>query len=238
MDMKATLPAVTPTAKADAKHACFQSTPSLIKPSVNGFISASFGTINRAPNPSIKINVDVDVHDATTSSLLGITKDEVEASLIALSFSSRNSLFLFSTTSLYVSLFTFRFFGFCNLMELLLLLLLLSIFVALVASIVAVSSFVSSSLSVVVVVVVVVVSLSIFLLSFLFMGFDDDDDDDEARTLPALVLPLLRSGAAAAAAAAAGGGGGRIVVKPGLIVCVNIYFFSLDFSRARSLRKK
>jgi len=66
------------------------------------------------------------------------------------------------------------------------------------------------------------------------MGFDDDDDD-EARTLPALVLPLLRSGAPAPAAAA---GGGRIVVKPGLIVCVNIYFFSLDFSRARSLRKK
>ena len=65
------------------------------------------------------------------------------------------------------------------------------------------------------------------------MGFDDDDDDDEARTLPALVLPLLRSGAAPAAAAA-GGGGGRIVVKPGLIVCVNIFFFSRLFSRSLS----
>ena len=59
------------------------------------------------------------------------------------------------------------------------------------------------------------------------MGFDDDDDDDEARTLPALVLPLLRSGAAPAAAAA--GGGGRIVVKPGLIIGVNIFLFRLFF---------
>jgi len=57
------------------------------------------------------------------------------------------------------------------------------------------------------------------------MGFDDDDDEDEARTLPALVLPLLRSGAAAAAA----GGGGRIVVKPGLIIGVNIFLFRLFF---------
>ena len=66
------------------------------------------------------------------------------------------------------------------------------------------------------------------------MGFDDDD---EARTLPALVLPLLRSGAAAAAAAAAGGGGaaagGRIVVKPGLIIGVNINFFCLFFPPPR-----
>jgi hypothetical protein len=59
------------------------------------------------------------------------------------------------------------------------------------------------------------------------MGFDDDDDEDEARTLPALVLPLLRSGAAAAAAG--GGGGGRIVVKPGLIIGVNIFLLRLFF---------
>jgi hypothetical protein len=187
-DIKATLPAVTPTANADAKHACFQSTPSLIKPSVSGFISASFGTTNRAPNPSIKINVDVDVHDATTSSLLGITKDDelVEASFIVLAFSSRDSLRLFSTTSLYVSLFTFRFFGFCNLKLTLLLLLLLLLLLSIVVS----SSFSSFSddkfisLFSTVFKVVVVISLSIFLLSFLFAGFEEEEEEEEedART--------------------------------------------------------
>jgi hypothetical protein len=185
-DIKATLPAVTPTANADAKHACFQSTPSLIKPSVSGFISASFGTTNRAPNPSIKINVDVDVHEATTSSLLGITKDDelVEASFIVLA--SRDSLRLFSTTSLYVSLFTFRFFGFCNLKLTLLVLLLLLLLLSIVVS----SSFSSFSddkfisLFSTVFKVVVVISLSIFLLSFLFAGFEEEEEEEEedART--------------------------------------------------------
>jgi hypothetical protein len=190
-DIKATLPAVTPTANADAKHACFQSTPSLIKPSVSGFISASFGTTNRAPNPSIKINVDVDVHEATTSSLLGITKDDelVEASFIVLAFSSRDSLRLFSTTSLYVSLFTFRFFGFCNLKLTLLLLLLLLL--SIVVAFIIVSSFFSSFSDDTIVslfsktVFVVVISLSIFLLSFLFAGFEEEEEEEEeedART--------------------------------------------------------